>query len=86
MAKYTTKVTCVVCSESTPAQAIPAAAFTAKHGYVDEYLAPSLHEYLVITVRTFPDRFDQLVLCRDAKEMDVHLNDAYSILHDLTQS
>jgi hypothetical protein len=41
------KVTCVICKDaSCPPRRADAEAFTAKHGYVGRYLAPSVEEYL----------------------------------------
>jgi len=41
------QVSCVICKDvSCPPRRADAEAFTAKHGYVDEFLASSLQEYL----------------------------------------
>jgi hypothetical protein len=37
-------------------------------------------ERRTLAAKTFLDRFDQLVLCRDAKELDLHLKAAYDAL------
>jgi hypothetical protein len=44
--KNPTRVTCLICKESAEAKKAQAAAFTAKHGCLDEYLAPDAQEYL----------------------------------------
>ncbi len=35
---------------------------------------------LAVAVRDFLDRFDELVLCRDAVELDIHLKTKYYAL------
>jgi len=60
--KDPTKVTCVICNESTPAKAVEAAAFTAKHGYLGEYLAPSLQEYLYQRLGLTEEKIKEVLL------------------------
>jgi hypothetical protein len=39
-------MTCAICNETAPATPAAASEFTAKHGYLGEWLAPNFQDYL----------------------------------------
>lgn len=69
-----TRVTCVICKETTPAKKEEAAAFTAKHGYLSRiWLGDSVESYLHRRLGLTPEKINQILLSDIGKHWIVEI-------------